>query len=483
MLHQRRKTLHEERVKLVGQARALHDKASSEKRDLTSDERSQWERMMSEVDGLKRQIDEVSRQIDEEKLLDEEREDEDNEEREDEDNEEREDEDNEEEREGEDEDEGPDDERKKRFSQKLGKDFRRRPARGSGRVVARWPGESEASYRNRRRRATEEYRQAFRGYILFGESGLRGRHARAIQADSDILGGYMVAPIEFIAKLIKFVDDAVILRQKATKFTVAQAQSLGAPALDTDISDSDWTSELATGNEDTAMAFGKRELHPHPLAKRIKVSNKLLRASALTGGFSADNSVDGGGPEGLVRGRMGYKFAVTFEKAAMTGNGSQKPLGIYTASTRGISTSRDVTCGTTTNFTADGLMDVKYSLKGQYQAKAEWLVHRDGMKRIRQLKDGMGQYLWGPGLNGGDPDMLLDRPVNLSEFNPNTFTTGQYVIMFGDYSFYWIADAEQLVIQKLLELYAEANQTGFIGRLETDGMPVLEEAFARGKLA
>jgi len=38
-------------------------------------------------------------------------------------------------------------------------------------------------------------------------------------------------------------------------------------------------------------------------------------------------------------------------------------------------------------------------------------------------------------------------------------------------------------IQRLNELYAETNQVGFIGRLGTDGAPVLEEAFVRVKLA
>ena len=48
---------------------------------------------------------------------------------------------------------------------------------------------------------------------------------------------------------------------------------------------------------------------------------------------------------------------------------------------------------------------------------------------------------------------------------------------------YWIADALTMTIQVLKELYAESNQTGYIGRLETDGAPVLAEAFARVKLA
>jgi HK97 family phage major capsid protein len=70
-----------------------------------------------------------------------------------------------------------------------------------------------------------------------------------------------------------------------------------------------------------------------------------------------------------------------------------------------------------------------------------------------------------------------------SEWAPNTFTTGQCVGLLGDFSHYWIADALSMQIQRLNELYAETNQVGFIGRLETDGAPVLEEAFVRVKLA
>jgi HK97 family phage major capsid protein len=56
-----------------------------------------------------------------------------------------------------------------------------------------------------------------------------------------------------------------------------------------------------------------------------------------------------------------------------------------------------------------------------------------------------------------------------------------YVGMLGDFSYYWIADADTFAVQRLMELYALTNQVGLIGRLETDGMPVLEEAFARLK--
>jgi HK97 family phage major capsid protein len=61
------------------------------------------------------------------------------------------------------------------------------------------------------------------------------------------------------------------------------------------------------------------------------------------------------------------------------------------------------------------------------------------------------------------------------------FTTGLYVGIVGDFSNYEIVDALDMQLQVLMELYAETNQNGYILRAETDGMPVLAEAFARVK--
>ncbi len=87
------------------------------------------------------------------------------------------------------------------------------------------------------------------------------------------------------------------------------------------------------------------------------------------------------------------------------------------------------------------------------------------------------------GVRAGEPDRLLNLPVAMSENAPNTLTTGLYVGILGEFSNYWIADALDMQVQRLTELYAETNQTGFIGRMESDGMPVLAEAFVRVKLA
>ncbi|MBC9001282.1 phage major capsid protein [Micromonospora aurantiaca (nom. illeg.)] len=318
--------------------------------------------------------------------------------------------------------------------------------------------------------------RAFRQYLLGGRASLSPEQARTLIAGSDPEGGYLVAPQQFVTELVQAVDDAVQLRGLATVHRLTEAASLGIPTLDTDMNDAEWTSEVGTGSQDDALRLGKRELTPNPLAKRTKISRKLLRLTANRA-------------ENLVRERLAYKFAVSEEKAYMVGDGNKKPLGVFTASSAGIPTSRDVEIGTggaiptaAGSFTvADQLIDAKYALKAAYWRRARWLYHRDLVKTIRKLKTTDGQYIWKAGLSD-QPDTILEVPYVVSEYAPNTITANGYVGMIADFSFYHIADALNLEIQRLVELYAEANQVGFIGRREVDGMPVLAEAFVRLKV-
>jgi HK97 family phage major capsid protein len=266
------------------------------------------------------------------------------------------------------------------------------------------------------------------------------------------------------------MDDMVFARRLGKVISVPNAASLGVPALDNDPVLPDWTSEIKTGSEDSTMDFDKRMLYPHPLAERIKVSKKLLRVARMN-------------VASVVNERLSYRFAIKEENGFLNGTGVNQPLGVFTASANGINTGRDVSTGnTTTAIKADNLIECKYTLKAQYRNRARWAFHRDAIKKIRKLKDGEGQYLWKQGLSDR-PDTILEMPFEESEYVPNTFTTGNYVGILGDWSFYWIADALNMNVQVLTELYAETNQNGYIARKETDGMPVLEEAFVRVTLA
>lgn len=312
---------------------------------------------------------------------------------------------------------------------------------------------------------------------------LQSPEVKAYQADNPAGGGFAVVPEVLLDRFLTLMKDLVFMRQMSTVIPVTDADTLGIVALDTDPSDADWTSELAVGNEETTAAVGKREMRPSPVAKYLKLSKTLVRKVPAF--------------ENLMLDRLGYKMAVTEEKAFMTGSGANRPLGIFTASAQGISTSRDVTAGASTVVAGDDFINVKYSLKPQYQNRAVWWMHRDTVKAVRKLKDSNGDYLWTAGMANanpgnitgpggglqGTPDMLLNRPIVQSEYAPNTFTTGLYLAVFGDPMYYYIADALGVTIEVLYELFALTNQMGYVLRKETDGMPVLEEAFGRLKLA
>lgn len=356
------------------------------------------------------------------------------------------------------------------------------PAGGS---LAMGGGSTKGGWQNTQREVeadktaeTKAIRTAWKKYLKGGQMVLSPDEIKAYQADNPVGGGFLVSPQDFVRDIILLVKDNVYMRQVSTIYTVDRAESLGIPSVETDPSDADWTAELLVGGTESTMAFGKRELRPHPAAKLITVSNKLLRNSAMD-------------PESIVMDRMAYKMAVTQEKAFLTGTGANQPLGVFTASALGVPTSRDVTAATTTAVAADDFISTKYALKSQYQGRASWIMHRDVVAATRKLKDNNLNYLWTTGLtsfggatgpgNGlqGTPERLLDCPIYMSEYAPNTFTTALYMAVLADWKWYYIADSLDMQWQVLDQRYAELNQTGYIARSETDGMPVLAEAFSR----
>lgn len=320
-------------------------------------------------------------------------------------------------------------------------------------------------------RSSAEYTQAFRSWLVNGPNGLSPMEARALSS-TDAAGGYMMTPTEVTEQLIVAINNRVFIRNLATKLTMNPgSKSLGVPTISTDIEDATPTAEASGADEDTALAFGQRSLTPYMYTKYIKVSNKLLRGVPKV--------------EQVIIERMAYKFAVTLEKEYMTGDGTDNALGIFTASANGIATSSDVDAAEPTSVTIDDFVKVKYGLPQQYWARAGWMMHPDTAFALASQREGSGtgQYMWRESVRAGEPDVLLGRPVYMSAYAPNTYTADSYVAVLGDFSYYHIVDTLEFGVQRLNELYAINDQTGFIGRLETDGAPVLSDAFRRLQMA
>jgi HK97 family phage major capsid protein len=316
-----------------------------------------------------------------------------------------------------------------------------------------------------------QVRELFTGYLRSGTNQAMEQY-RALQQDNPTQAGYLVAPQQFVGEVIQEKNNLTFMRQICRVLpALEKAQSLGYPKRTSRMSTFAWGTEIKAPTADTSLAFGKREFIPKPGTGGILVSKTLVRNSAID-------------IQSYIKSEMAYNQATNEEQAFFTGNGVIGPLGVFTASADGISTDRDVsTDNTATAITFDGLKNAKYSIKEQYQNGLTWAFHRDGVKMLAKIKDSEGQYVWADSVKVGEPDMLLSYPVRMSEYIPNTFTTGKYVGILGNFKDgYWICDSLTMEMQTLLELYALTNQVFYIARAEVDGMPVLEECFARIKL-
>lgn len=314
--------------------------------------------------------------------------------------------------------------------------------------------------------ACREYVDAWNGYIT---------ENRALNLQQGDQGGY-IAPMQVASRFFQKVDDTNWIRRLATNVEVMNAGSLGVFGIDTDPSDATWTSEISDtdATADSSMKFGKRELSPHLLIKRLDISRTML--ARLSGAAN------------VVADRLAYVVGRTEEAAFLEGTGANQPLGLFTASDNGISTGRDVVTGSASTFTADGMINAQHNIKGQYRRNASWIFARNAVKKIRKLKDSDGRYLWGRGdLNAGEPDSLLGSPLYEAELAPghdesNDYDSGDYVGVYGDMSFYQIATAVNLEILRDNLSSAGKNKVRFFVYHEVDAMPILEEAFTRLKI-
>lgn len=301
-------------------------------------------------------------------------------------------------------------------------------------------------------RASVEYKKAFWNQMR-GRSSYEIRNALQVGELSE--GGYTV-PDEFDKQLIEGLEDENIMRglvhiirtgSGEHKIPIVASHGTGS-----------WVEEEQQIPE-SDDAFSQVTLTAHKFATMIRISRELLNDSAFD--LAAYISHE------FVR-----RAGAAEEQAILTGDGSHKPIGLLHDT---LGAQVGVTTASATAITADELIDMQHSLKSGYRRKAVWIMNDATISAIRKLKDGQGQYIWQPGIKEGAPDMLFNQRVLMSNYMP-LIATGNKVILYGDFSYYWLAEREGRTLERLNELYAVTDQVGFKMTERLDGRLILPEA-------
>lgn len=306
---------------------------------------------------------------------------------------------------------------------------------------------TDLSFRN-----SDEYKNALDQVFRKGGAAiLDPRVQNALQVGTDSEGGYTV-PQEFEKTLLMALQDINEVRNWVNVISTASQHHI---PVESSLGTAAWTAEEAAFNESDA-AFSRVTLNAYKATSIIKVSDELLR----------DASFD---MMGYLAGNFGKRFGILEEAAFVAGDGSSKPSGIVPGSSLG------VTAAGAAAITAAELIDLYHSLARPYRKNAVFLMADATAKMVRKLADSTGQYLWQPGLQAGMPDTLLGRPVIVSNSVPAA-TTGLKSVVFGDLSYYTVADRQGTTVQRLNELYAATGQVGFRAFKRTDGKVTLSSA-------
>lgn len=274
-------------------------------------------------------------------------------------------------------------------------------------------------------------------------------------------GGYLV-PTGFWQNLVIAMKAYGGIQANANILDTASGQPMQWPSAD------DTGNVGAILGENTQVsqqdiAFTQKTLNAYTYtSKLVLVSLQLIQDSA----FDVDTFV-----EGRLAERIGRATAQHFATGTGTSQPQGLVTGLVAANSG--SQVLTLSTGSATTFSADNLIDLVHKVDPAYRqsGRARFVLNDTSIAIIRKLKDNQGRYLWQPDyIAGGDRDAILGYPYTVDQ-GLDSPAASKYPVVFGDiYAAYVIRRALGLTLMRLTERYADYLQVGFLGFARFDGL-------------
>jgi HK97 family phage major capsid protein len=297
-----------------------------------------------------------------------------------------------------------------------------------------------------------ERKQAFDQYL---RKGIVPTDKKALVESDDTLGGYLV-PNEYVNQIIKGIVEFSPLRSIAAVRQTSKTD-VWIPKRTATFS-ATWVAETGTRSETTGLTYGLEKIPVHEMSAVVDISMAELEDAVFN-------------MEAEISAECAEQFGVAEGKAFIEGDSVGQPQGILTNDS--IS---HVASGDANYLTAEGLISLFYALKSAYANNGYWVLNRSTLKAIRQLKDGMGNYLWTPNLGLNSPPTILERPYIEATDMPD-IASAAFPVAFGDFKRgYQIVDRIAISITRDPYTQAGSGKIRFTARKRVGGQVVLPEA-------
>lgn len=320
-------------------------------------------------------------------------------------------------------------------------------------------GEDRSVQGGRQENADEARAAAFRSYLRHGLEDMPAeerkivREMRAQAVGTDSKGGYLV-PEGFMAELVKSLKawgpmlDGGIVRRLDT----ATGASIPWPTMNDTSNEGSLIGENTQVTE-SEVAFDTKTLEAYKYTSGVVlVSAELLQDSAID-------------VEGTVRSAMAERIGRIGNRHLTVGTGSNQPNGIVTAATAvtGVAAAAAITF--------DNLIDLFHAVDPAYRddPSARWMFNDGTLKALRKIKDVEDRYVWQPAdVRTGAPATILEKPYSINQAVAAIGASNKSVV-FGAFNRYVVRMVREFAIRRLVERYADYDQTGFIGFTRLDG--------------
>lgn len=271
---------------------------------------------------------------------------------------------------------------------------------------------------------------------------------------SPAAGGYTV-PVELATFIVRSMKDWGPMYDEdiATIIPTASGNVINIPTTDdTSKTGGKHTEGAALADDGSQDAvFGNRELSAYVYdTEFVKFSMELAQDSVFS-------------MESLLGSLLGERLGRIANRELTIGDGTGDPNGVVTASSLGKTTVAAAA------ITGDEIIDLLHSVNAAYRRspKARFMFADTTLAAIRKLKDGDGNYLWSMGdVQKSEPGTLLGYRYSIND-DMDTLAAAKKVMLFGDFSKYFVRKVGSPVIGVLRERFWP--DLGIAGLIRFDG--------------
>jgi HK97 family phage major capsid protein len=275
--------------------------------------------------------------------------------------------------------------------------------------------------------------------------------------------GAELIPTGFVRTLQEhLIEVNGVRRTNAQVFTTSSGENLLVPATTTH-GTATLVAEGGAFLENDAQ-FKQVTMGSYKFGQMVQVSTELIQDSAV-------NLLEYlGRAAGIAIGTVTGTYNVT-------GTGTAQPEGIANSPTAGVTGG----AGTGLTVSANSLIDLYHSVVTGYRARGFWVMNDATAAYIRKLRDdtggsGLGNLLWQPGMQAGQPDTLFGRPV-VTDPAVAVMAINAYSIAFGDFSAYFaFRDVNTVTFDRSDDFAFSTGLVSFRSSLRTDSKQLINGA-------